>query len=126
MRATALVYLSLSLSLGLSLALAACAAPTPARLLVVDAPESRTIPDERQAALAAMVKHDCGSCHGLTLKGGLGKPLLSERLQAYPKEALAALILGGVPGTAMPPWQGIVTREEALWISDGLRQGAFE
>ena len=28
--------------------------------------------DSRQAELTHLVKHDCGSCHGMTMKGGLG------------------------------------------------------
>ncbi|MBI1949450.1 MAG: cytochrome c [Deltaproteobacteria bacterium] len=105
---------------------AACAAPMAVTRIAVDAPESSVISPKRQAELTMMVKHDCGSCHGLTLKGGLGKPLLRERMAALPTETLSALILGGVPGTAMPPWLGIVTPEEARWIAAGLRQGAFE
>lgn len=112
------------------LVVAACAAPrtTPADAsrVVVDAPEASLISKARQAALAMMVKHDCGSCHGLTLKGGLGRPLLRERMAVLPTDTLAALILGGVPGTAMPPWLGIVTADEARWIAAGLRQGAFQ
>ncbi|OGQ20622.1 MAG: hypothetical protein A2138_05980 [Deltaproteobacteria bacterium RBG_16_71_12] len=104
----------------------ACAAPIAATRIAVDAPESSLISAARQAELAMMVKHDCGSCHGLTLKGGLGRPLVRERMAALPTETLAALILGGVPGTAMPPWLGIVTAEEARWIAAGLRQGAFQ
>ncbi len=100
--------------------------PRPAVGIAVDAPESRVIDGARQAELARMVKHDCGSCHGLTLKGGLGKPLVKERMAELPVDTLAALILGGVPGTAMPPWLGIVTVDEARFIAAGLRQGAFE
>jgi mono/diheme cytochrome c family protein len=28
----------------------------------------------RQAELLHLLKHDCGSCHGMTRKGGLGPP----------------------------------------------------
>ncbi len=113
--------------IGVTLVVAAlaCAAPRVERRIAVETAESSSIAQQRQVELAMMVKHDCGSCHGLTLKGGLGKPLLRESLQALPQETLAALILDGVPGTAMPPWLGIVTREEAMWIAAGLRQGAF-
>ena len=40
-----------------------------------------TLSNTRQAELSHMVKQDCGSCHGMTLKGGLGPALLEENLQ---------------------------------------------
>ncbi|NOR41774.1 MAG: cytochrome c, partial [Gammaproteobacteria bacterium] len=42
----------------------------------------------RQNELVYFLKHDCGSCHGMTLKGGLGPALLPETLSAQPKEYL--------------------------------------
>jgi cytochrome c55X len=79
------------------------------------------IPLQRQAELEHMVIQDCGSCHGLTMKGGLGKPITPADLVGYDPEALAALILDGVPGTAMPPWRPLITEAEALWIADYLK-----
>jgi cytochrome c55X len=32
-------------------------------------------------------------------------------------------VLYGRPGTAMPPWNGLLTREEAAWLIDRLRDG---
>jgi cytochrome c55X len=75
------------------------------------------------ARLANMVRQDCGSCHGLTLKGGLGKPLLPANLAAYEDEALTDIILHGVPGTAMPGWQPLLSRPEAEWIARSLKDG---
>jgi len=77
----------------------------------------------RQKELHNLVVQDCGSCHGLTLKGGLGKPLLPANLEPFPDEALAAVILDGVKGTPMPPWRGLLTETEALWIAQQLKQG---
>lgn len=71
---------------------------------------------ERQAALEYMIRHDCGSCHGMTLQGGLGLPLRPERLRDIPDEALVHTILEGRPGTPMPPWRGLLSRAEAEWI----------
>jgi cytochrome c55X len=79
----------------------------------------------REAALADLVRQDCGSCHGLSLKGGLGKPLRPEALAATDVDGLAAIILDGVPGTPMPPWRGLITPEEARWIAARLKEGAF-
>ena len=78
---------------------------------------------DRQAALLHQVKHDCGSCHGLTLKGGLGPALLPESLAERSQAELAAVILEGVAGTPMPPWQGELTAGEAGWIARVLQEG---
>ncbi|MDZ4135596.1 MAG: cytochrome c [Paracoccaceae bacterium] len=75
---------------------------------------------ERAARLEHMVIQDCGSCHGLTLKGGLGKPLTPAALAHAEPGGLAAIILDGIPGTAMPRWRPLLTEDEALWIADYL------
>lgn len=84
---------------------------------------SVAIPLERQKELTNLVVQDCGSCHGLTLKGGLGKPLVPEALEPFPEEVLAAVILDGVKGTPMPPWRGLITDAEAMWIARELKTG---
>ncbi|MCB1916673.1 MAG: cytochrome c [Rhodocyclaceae bacterium] len=70
-----------------------------------------------------MVRQDCGSCHGLTLRGGLGPALLPEALAAKPMDSLIAVVLSGRPGTAMPGWSRFVSEAEAAWIVDALRRG---
>ncbi|HYD65922.1 cytochrome c [Azospirillum sp.] len=77
----------------------------------------------RQAELDYMLRQDCGSCHGMTMKGGLGAPLLPEFLQAKAPDALAEVVLDGIPGTPMPPWRGLLTADEARWMIDRLRRG---
>ena len=72
------------------------------------------------AALARLVHQDCGSCHGLTRKGGLGSPLTREALEGMDRQVIAEIILDGMPGTAMPPWRPLMTEEEAYWIADYL------
>ena len=79
-------------------------------------------PATREQQLERLVRQDCGSCHGMTLKGGLGPALLSERLSAAEPQAVAAIILDGVPGTPMPPWRGLITDDDALWIAHYLRK----
>ncbi len=69
-----------------------------------------------------MVKQDCGSCHGLTRKGGLGSPLTAQALSHADPDTLAAIILDGVPDTAMPPWRPLLSDEEAIWIARYLKQ----
>ncbi len=70
-----------------------------------------------------MVRQDCGSCHGLTLKGGLGPPLLPETLAERDVTLLESVILNGRPGTAMPPWRPFLSEDEARWIADQLKKG---
>ena len=78
---------------------------------------------ERARELIHIVRQDCGSCHGLTLKGGLGPALTVEALADKPAEGLVATIIGGRPGTPMPPFSTIVTEPEAEWIVDQLLRG---
>ena len=78
---------------------------------------------ERRAALIDMVRQDCGSCHGLTLKGGLGPPLLPAVLADKDAEQLSFVILNGRPGTPMPPWRPFMSEAEAQWIVEMLRKG---
>ena len=77
----------------------------------------------RRQALVAMVRQDCGSCHGLTLKGGLGPALLPEALAGKSAGSLIATVLSGRPGTAMPGWSRFVSEAEAAWIVDQLLRG---
>ncbi|MDA7948575.1 MAG: cytochrome c [Hyphomicrobiaceae bacterium] len=77
----------------------------------------------RESELTHLVRQDCGSCHGMTLKGGLGGPLLPESLADLESESIASIILGGVPGKPMPPWQGELSEEDAMWIADNLKKG---
>ena len=53
---------------------------------------------QRQAEIIHLLKHDCGSCHGMRLQGGLGPALNPERLKPFTAEQLAATILYGRPG----------------------------
>ena len=83
-------------------------------------PAAAEVTAPRAKALEHMVIQDCGSCHGLTMNGGLGKPLTAAALEGSAPEALAAIILDGVPGTAMPPWRPLLTEDEADWIAHYL------
>ncbi|GMU50010.1 MAG: hypothetical protein AMXMBFR31_22360 [Candidatus Desulfobacillus denitrificans] len=80
-------------------------------------------PPDRQRELVRMVRQDCGSCHGLTLKGGLGPPLLPETLRDKPVESLRYTVLLGRPGTPMPPWNAFMNEAEADWIVRQLMLG---
>lgn len=92
-------------------------------LLCVSAQAADTPSPARRAELLNLVRHDCGSCHGLTLAGGLGLPLLPETLKDKPAAALKETILRGRGGTPMPPWQAFISDEEAGWIVEMLMKG---
>jgi cytochrome c55X len=74
----------------------------------------------RQKELVHLVRQDCGSCHGMTLQGGLGPALLPANLKDKPAEGLAATIYYGRPGTPMPPWKQFLSEAEAAWIVEKL------
>ena len=77
----------------------------------------------RQKSLIYLLRQDCGACHGITLKGSLGPSLLPEALAGKPDDALVEIILGGVPGTPMPPWRFEIKRREAAWLVRRLKEG---
>lgn len=97
-----------------------------ALLCAAHAAAAADIPPARQAELEHMVIQDCGSCHGLTMKGGLGKPITPEAMAGRDPDGLAAIILDGVPGTAMPPWRPLISEAEARWIADYLMKDKTE
>ena len=78
---------------------------------------------ERQSDLLNLLRQDCGACHGMTLKGGLGPPLLPKSLAIYPKEFLIHTILFGRVGTPMPPWEEFLTPVEVHWLVEQLLKG---
>lgn len=99
------------------LLLTACA------VAVMASPAAADPTPARQAQILHLLRQDCGSCHGLTLKGGLGPPLLPAALALRDDKALVEAILDGRPGTPMPPWRFEITSEEAAWLVRRLRQG---
>lgn len=59
----------------------------------------------------------------MRLTGGLGPALVPDTLRGKPEEFLAATILNGRPGTAMPAWRGILSEKDAGWIARSLIAG---
>jgi cytochrome c55X len=82
--------------------------------------------ERSDAELTHLVRHDCGSCHGMRLTGGLGPALTPDALADKPVVWLRAVILQGVPGTAMPGWRGVVTEAEAERIANYLKEQIHE
>ena len=82
--------------------------------------------DPDPEALRQLVRQDCGSCHGMTLKGGLGPDIRPPALAQYRRDDLTTVILDGIPGTPMPPWRPLLSESEAAWIADYLLRGEPE
>ncbi len=74
----------------------------------------------RANELERLVRQDCGSCHGMTLKGGLGPDIRAMALSGSDPETIAQIILDGVPGTPMPPWRPLMSEDDARWIANYL------
>jgi len=77
----------------------------------------------RQTELRNLLQQDCGSCHGLTLKGGLGPALLPADLAGKPRSLLVQAVRDGRPGTAMPPWGALLSETDIGWLVDRLLAG---
>ena len=92
-------------------------------IMVQLTPVSAALDTERQAELLYLLKHDCGSCHGMTRKGGLGPPLLPGNLRDRPPLLMENTVLDGRPGTPMPPWRGLLTEQEVRWLVEAMRRG---
>lgn len=70
----------------------------------------------RQAELQHLLKHDCGSCHGMTMTGGLGPALTARALRGKSESYLRRVIRDGRPGTPMPPWRGVLSEGDIAWL----------
>jgi cytochrome c55X len=81
---------------------------------------------ERQQELIYLLRQDCGSCHGMTLKGGLGPSLLPDALAGKPAEYLRLIIKKGRPEKAMPPWENILTDTEIDFLVQQLLMTATQ
>lgn len=89
------------------------------------AADDKTPPDTRARELAYFVRQDCGSCHGMTLAGGLGPPLSPAALRGKSEAYLKLVILHGSGGTAMPGWASILSDGDAAWIAKQLLNGGI-
>jgi len=82
-----------------------------------------TISKERRVELKNLLIQDCGSCHGMTMKGGLGPALTPDVLKNKSREMIEVTISNGRPGTPMPPWNTILTKQEISWLVNTLYVG---
>jgi cytochrome c55X len=92
-------------------------------ILLAPLPTIAELEYENQNRIIHMIRHDCGSCHGMTLNGGLGPALTVEALAGKSDDALFNIIMHGVEDTPMPPWNSILSKQEVSWIVKQLKQG---
>lgn len=83
-----------------------------------------TLTSEQRLSLRTLLHQECGSCHGLFLKGGLGPALTADALQGQSPEQIALTIMQGRPGTAMPAWNRFLQPAESLWLANFLLQNS--
>lgn len=100
----------------------------PALSLVIAVPlaASDGVSADRELELRNLLVQDCGSCHGLTMRGGLGPALLPDALSGKSAETISAVIMNGRPGTAMPPWRSLLSPAEARWMTEVLLSGELQ
>ena len=77
----------------------------------------------RQDQLEHLLVHDCGSCHGLTMAGGLGSPLTASALHDKSESYLFTAISEGIPGTPMPGWAPLLSDRDIEWLVARLLNG---
>ncbi len=96
-------------------------------MAVAATPSKRKSGPENKSAieLREFVIQDCGSCHGTTLKGGLGPSMRPAEMRGLTLFYLEAIISNGIVGTAMPPWKEILSKDDIRKISKGLQTGKY-
>jgi cytochrome c55X len=92
---------------------------------IITSTGAAAVDTHRQAELRNLLLQDCGSCHGMTLQGGLGPSLKPEALTGKPDAFLEYTILNGRAGVPMPPWRGILSEADVTWLVQELRKGEF-
>ena len=85
--------------------------------------QAGTLTSQRKLELKNLLLQDCGSCHGMTMKGGLGPALTADVLKDKPRNIIEMAITYGRPGTPMPPWNTLLSKQEINWIVDTLYKG---
>jgi cytochrome c55X len=82
------------------------------------------ISNSKKTELYHLLKQDCGSCHGMTLKGGLGPALTKDRMSGFSSDYLFETIWNGREIKAMPPWKNILLKKDVRWLVKVLQAGA--
>ena len=70
--------------------------------------------------LAKTYEKECQGCHGPIHQGGVGSDLRPKALKKKNAQMLADVIMNGRPGTAMPSWKHLFTKDDASAMVDWL------
>lgn len=89
--------------------------------ILAGAAQAEALDEDRRGELERLLLHDCGSCHGLRLEGGLGPALTPSAMRKKSPEYLRAAIRDGIPGTAMPPWGPLLSEADIAYLVQALR-----
>ncbi len=95
-------------------------------LILATTASAGEVSGQRAAELENLVKQDCGACHGMTRKGGLGPDIRAKTLKGRDADGLAQIIRDGIPDTAMPPWGPLLADEDINWIAEYLLEESEE
>ena len=95
-------------------------------LILATTASAGEVSGQRAAELENLVKQDCGACHGMTRKGGLGPDIRAKTLEGRDADGLAQIIRDGIPDTAMPPWGPLLADEDINWIAEYLLEESEE
>lgn len=95
-------------------------------LILATTASAGEVPAPRTAELRHLVEQDCGACHGMTRKGGLGPDIRAQTLEGRDAEGLVQIIRDGIPDTAMPPWGPLLSDQDINWIAEYLLEDTEE
>lgn len=121
-------FIPISITLGVALCVLLVSSICHAEILnsASTTPLNNFISTERKSDLMHLLKQDCGSCHGMTMKGGLGPALLPENLSDKPDYVLVNTIKYGRETLAMPAWGNLLNTVEIEWLVTQLKEGIQE
>jgi len=69
---------------------------------------------------AKVYEKECQGCHGPIHQGGVGSDLRPKALKKKEAYSLAETIMNGRPGTAMPGWKHMFSKDDATGMVDWL------
>ncbi|WP_428545038.1 c-type cytochrome [Profundibacter sp.] len=95
-------------------------------LILATTASAAEVSSPRATELRHLVEQDCGACHGMTRKGGLGPDIRAQTLEGRDAEGLAQIIKDGIPDTAMPPWGPLLADQDINWIAQYLLEDTEE
>ena len=95
-------------------------------LILATTASAGEVSSPRAAELRHLVEQDCGACHGMTRKGGLGPDIRAQTLEGFDAEGLVQIIKDGIPDTAMPPWGPLLADQDINWIAEYLLEDTEE